>query len=332
MISRYGGPEVLDLQEREDPKPGEGKVAIRVRASGVNFADILARRGLYPDAPKPPCVVGYEVSGVIEAVGPGVDDALVGREVIALTRFGGYSELVVVNVSQLFDKPKRLSYEEAAAIPVNYLTAYQLLVVMGSLREGEAVLIHNAGGGVGLAALDIAKHIGAITYGTASSHKHQFLRERGLAHPMGYEGWPDKLMELTEGRGVELIIDPIGGGHWRKSYRALRATGRLGMFGISSVAQPGWGGRLHLLKLALETPRFHPLRLINANKGIFGVNLGHLWREGEKLRGWMEEILEGVEEGWVRPHVDKAFKFEQAAEAHRYIEERRNIGKVVLAP
>jgi len=332
VITRHGGPEVLATREREDPKPGEGEVLIRVRASGVNFADILARRGLYPDAPKPPCVVGYEVSGVIEAVGPGADGALMGREVIALTRFGGYSELVTVKVSQLFDKPKALSYEEAAAIPVNYLTAYQLLVVMGGLKRGEAVLIHNAGGGVGLAALDIAKHIGATAYGTASAHKHQFLRERGLDHPMGYEGWLDELLELTDGRGVELVIDPLGGGHWRKSYRALRATGRLGMFGISSVARPGWGGRLRLLKLVLEICSFHPLRLINANKGVFGVNLGHLWREGKKLRGWMDEILKGVEEGWVRPHVDRTFKFEQAAEAHSYIEGRKNIGKVVLVP
>ncbi len=334
VITRHGHADVLKLQERADPKPQEGQVLIRVKGSGINFADILARRGLYPDAPKPPCVVGYEISGIIEAVGRGVDPALIGKAVMAITRFGGYSDLIALPVHQLFEKPPSLSFEQAAAIPVNYLTAYQLLVVMGSLKKGESVLIHNAGGGVGLAALDIAKHIGAVTYGTASSSKHEFLKRRGLDHPIDYrsQDWTDALRELTEGRGVDLIIDPIGGSHWKKSYRMLRPTGRLGMFGISSAAEPRWGGKLRLLKSALQAPWFHPLPLISRNRGVFGVNLGHLWGEGGRVRAWMQELLKGVAEGWIRPHVDKVFPFEQATEAHRYIEERKNIGKVVLVP
>jgi NADPH:quinone reductase-like Zn-dependent oxidoreductase len=309
-------------------------VLIRVRASGVNFADILARQSLYPDAPKLPCVVGYEVSGTIEAVGEGVDQSLTGKPVLALTAFGGYSEAVAVPAAQVFEKPERLSFEEAAAIPVNYLTAYQLLIVMGSLRNGESVLIHNVGGGVGLAALDIARHIGAITYGTASSSKHDFLYQRGLDHAIDYrtQDWSQELKRLTDGRGVELIIDPIGGSHWKKSYRALRPTGRLGMFGISSAAESKWGAKLRLLKVVLQMPWFNPVGLMNVNKGVFGANLGHLWREGPKLKGWMEEILTGVNEGWVRPHVDKVFSFERAAESHAYIEARKNIGKVILVP
>lgn len=329
-----GGVGVLAIDEKPDLKPEKGQVVIRVKAAGLNFADILARQGLYPDGPRKPCVMGYEVSGIVEAVGEEVDQSLVGRPVIAMTRFGGQSEMVSVEPAQMFEKPDSLSFEQAAAIPVNYLTAHALLVVMGSLRKGESVLIHNAGGGVGLAALDIAKKIGARTYGTASPAKHEFLRQRGLDQPIDYrtQDWLPILKQLTEGRGVDLVIDPIGGGHWKKSYRALRHTGRLGMFGVSTAAAAGLKGKLGMVRMAAQTPWFHPFRLMNGNKGVFGVNLGHLWHEREKVAEWTMDILDGVAEGWIRPFVGKAFPFEQASEAHAYIESRKNIGKVVLVP
>jgi synaptic vesicle membrane protein VAT-1 len=329
-----GGVEVLRVEEKPDPHPGAGEVVIGVRAAGLNFADILARQGLYPDGPKKPCVMGYEVAGPVEEVGEGVDPDLVGVPVVALTRFGGQSEKAVVQEKQLFEKPDSLTFEQAAAIPVNYLTAYALLVVMGGLRKGEAVLIHNAGGGVGLAALDIAKHIGAVSYGTASPSKHDFLRNRGLDHPIDYrtQDWLPVLKKLTGDRGVELVIDPIGGSHWKKSYRALRHTGRLGMFGVSVASANGLEGKFKLIKAALQMPRFHPLGLLNKNRGVFGLNLGHLWHEPEKIVEWVQVLMEGVQEGWIRPHVDRAFPFEQVGEAHRYIESRKNIGKVVLIP
>ena len=333
-ITKSGGPEVLKIQESSDPSPARGEVLIRVKASGINFADILARQGLYPDSPKLPCVVGYEVSGVVESVGDDQDQHWIGKPVIAMTRFGGYSDVVIVSSAQIFEKPESLSFEQAAAIPVNYLTAYALLAVMGSLYEGESVLIHNAGGGVGLAALDIAMMIGATTYGTASPSKHEFLKARGLDHPIDYRtgDWLAVLMELTSGRGVELVIDPLGGGHWKKSYKALRTTGRLGMFGISTASATGFKGKLNMLKAAAQTPFYHPFGLLNRNKGVFGLNLGHMWHEGEKVAGWTRVLLDGVNEGWVRPHVDNAFSFDQAGDAHAYIEARKNIGKVVLVP
>jgi len=325
---------VMKVQEAPDPAPAKGEVVVNVKAAGLNFADILARQGLYPDGPKKPCVMGYEVAGVIESVGADVDTALVGIQVMAMTRFGGQSEKVAVAENQLFEKPESLTFEEAAALPVNYLTAYALLYVMGSLHQGESVLIHNAGGGVGLAALDIAKWIGATTYGTASPGKHQFLKERGLDHAIDYrnQDWLPVLKELTDRRGVDLVIDPIGGSHWKKSYAALRHTGRLGMFGVSAASANGVAGKLKLLKAALQMPRFHPLGLLNKNRGVFGLNLGHMWHEPEKVAVWMTAILAGVDEGWVRPHVDKAFAFNQAGEAHQYLESRKNLGKVVLVP
>lgn len=299
VTTRNGLVDVLQLETRPDPVPGKGEVLIRVKAAG-----------------------------------DGIDPSFVGEPVIALTRFGGQAELVAVPVQQVSRKPEGLSFEAAAAVPVNYLTAWALLVTMGGLKKDEAVLIHNAGGGVGLAALEIAKHIGAKTYGTASSSKHEFLKQRGLDHAIDYrqQDWLPVLMDLTGNRGVELVIDPLGGSSWKQSYRALRATGRMGVFGMSTASASGIRGKLKALKAVMQTPRFNPLGLMGRNKGVFGLNLGHLWGEGDKVASWMLEIMRGIDEGWIQPHVDRAFPFDQVAEAHRYIEARRNIGKVVLVP
>jgi synaptic vesicle membrane protein VAT-1 len=334
ITTRNGDVGAMKVETRPDPVPGKGEILIRVKAAGLNFADILARQGLYPDCPPKPCVMGYEVSGIVAATGDDVDQSLIGKPVVALTRFGGQSELIAVPVTQIFEKPEELSFEQGAVIPVNYLTAWALLVTMGGLQKGEAVLIHNAGGGVGLAALDIAKHIGAKTYGTASVSKHEFLKSRGLDHAIDYRGqdWLPVLMQLTGNRGVELVIDPLGGASWKKSYRALRTTGRMGVFGMSTASASGIRGKLRALKALAQTPRFHPLSLMNRNRGVFGLNLGHMWDEGEKVASWTQEIVRGVHEGWIRPYVDRAFPFDQITDAHRYLEARKNIGKVVLVP
>ncbi len=333
-ITRAGGPEVLEIREVAAPTPGPGEVRIEVRAAGINFADTLARKGLYPDAPPLPCVVGYEVAGVVEKVGRGVDASLVGQKVLAMTRFNGYSEQVVVPASQVFTMPESLDFTTAASIPVVYMTAWQLLVVMGSLKAGERVLIHNAGGGVGLAAIDIALHIGAETIGTASARKHAALRERGLHHAIDYTqgDWQETVRDLSDSHGVDLVIDPLGGEHWKRSYNALRSGGRLGMFGVSSASEGRMGSKLRLLKTAAQMPFFHPIGLMNVNRAVFGVNMGRMWHEAEMLRTWMDQILAGIEAGWVRPHVDKVFSFAETAEAHRYLEERKNFGKVVITP
>jgi NADPH:quinone reductase-like Zn-dependent oxidoreductase len=333
-ITGRGGPATLQVRTAGDPVPQRNELRIRVRASGVNFADILARLGLYPDAPKPPMVVGYEVSGTVDAAGPDARQGWIGREVFGLTRFGGYSDTVVTAETRVFEKPADLTHEQCVAIPVQYLTAWQLLVVMGSLSPGDRVLIHNAGGGLGLAAIDIARHVGATIYGTASAGKHAFLRSRGVHEAIDYlnRDWTEEVKRLTQGRGVELIIDPLGGEHWKRSFRALRHTGRLGMFGASKATESNLPRIVRLLKFGLGMPLFNPLALMSSNRAVFGVNLGHLWHEEDKLRGWMQRILQGVGEGWVRPHVDRSFSFDDAPEAHAYIEARRNIGKVVLIP
>lgn len=332
-----GGYGVLEIQKVPDLVPEAKELIIEVKAAGLNFADILARKGQYPDGPPKPCVMGYEVAGIVSSVGKEVDEGWIGKEVIAFTKFGGQAEQVAVSLPQLFNKPVSLTFEQAAAIPVNYITAYLLLVVMGSLQPNESVLIHNAGGGVGIAALDLARHIGARTFGTASGRKHEFLNKRGLDYAIDYrtKDWFEELMKLTDGKGVELITDPLGGKEWKRSYKALRATGRLGMFGISSASEGtegGFSGMWNMVKTVLQMPFYHPLPLLNKNRGVFGVNLGHLWHEPEKARIWMHRLLEGVEDGWIHPHVDRTFSFDEIADAHRYIENRQNMGKVILVP
>lgn len=332
FISSTGGPDKLVLRESPDPQPTADQLRIRVKASGINFADILARKGLYPDAPKLPAVVGYEVAGTVDAAGPQASGDWIGKPVFALTRFGGYADTVCVPQTQVFEKPAQLTFEQCAAIPVNYLTAWQLMVIVGSLSKDETILIHNAGGGVGLAAIDIGRHIGARMIGTASAGKHAFLKERGLHEAIDYTrgDWTPELMRLTDNRGVELVLDPLGGAHWKKSYRALRHTGRLGMFGISTASESSLPGVLKLVSVAIGLPWFNPIPLMNDNRSVFGVNLGHMWHENAKIRTWFKALIDGVAAGWIRPHVDRTFPLAQAGEAHAYIEARRNTGKVVL--
>ena len=198
-ITRAGAPEVLQVKEAADPAPNAGEVRIRVEASGVNFADIMGRMGVYPDLPPIPVVPGYEVSGRIDAVAAGVDQSWIGQDVIAMTRFGGYADVVCVPVKQAFPRPAGLSALEGAAIPVNYFTAWQLVVVMGALKANETVLIHSVGGGVGIAATQIAKHVGARVIGTASAVKHDEMRALGVDHLIDYrtEDFETRTREIT---------------------------------------------------------------------------------------------------------------------------------------
>jgi NADPH:quinone reductase-like Zn-dependent oxidoreductase len=334
-ITRVGPPEVLELREAPDPAPKPGEVQIRVRASGVNFADIMARLGLYPDSPKLPAVVGYEVAGDIGAVGEGVTRA-VGEKVFAITRFGGYSDVVCVPEAQAMPLIDGMTYEEGAAIPVNYLTAYQMLIQMGALKSGERVLVHSAAGGVGLASIDLCRIYGAEVIGTASASKHGLLRERGAAHLIDYntQDYEAEVKRLTSGRGVHIVLDAMGGEHWRKGYRCLAPTGRLVMFGFSNAATGKTRSILSFLLAALKTPwfSFPPPRLMNDNKALIGVNLGHMWDQTELLAGWLRQLLAWRNEGKIHPTVGARFPLAEAPAAHHYIQDRKNVGKVVLVP
>jgi NADPH:quinone reductase-like Zn-dependent oxidoreductase len=335
-ISKAGPPEVLQVKEAPDPHPAAGELRIRVEASGVNFADIMGRLGLYPDLPRIPVVPGYEVAGRVDAAGAGADSSWIGRDVFASTRFGGYADVVCAPQAQVFPRPSNMSAEQGASFPVNYLTAWQLIVVMGGLKAGETVLVHSAGGGVGIAATQIAKHIGATVIGTASAGKHEELRALGVNHLIDYrtEDFEQRARQITGGRGVELILDPVGGDSLKKGYRLLAPTGRLGMFGASSAATGKARGYLGMASMLANTPwvQFNPLSLMNANKGAFGVNLGHMWGDFDWMRPWMDQLMGLWESGAVKPKIARVFKFDEAPAAHHFIQDRKNIGKVLLAP
>jgi NADPH:quinone reductase-like Zn-dependent oxidoreductase len=333
VLTKHGPPEgTMEVREWPDPVAGEGEVLIGVRAAGLNFADILARMGLYPDAPKTPCVMGYEVGGVVEAVGPGVAGFEPGQRVLAATRFRGFAERVTTPVANVLPLPEKMSFEQGAALPVNYGTAYAAVEMMAAVRPGETVLVQAAAGGVGIAALQLLRARGAEVIGTASASKHDAIRAQGATHAIDYrtQDTRQEVERITGGGGVDVVLDSLG--EFRKSYSMLRPGGRLVIYGASNIAT---GERRNIAKAVKEVatmPRFNALKLMNENKAVMGLNLLHWWDERGSLAELTTPLMELAAQGVVNPVVAKTFPFERAAEAHRFIQERKNIGKVVVTP
>jgi NADPH:quinone reductase-like Zn-dependent oxidoreductase len=330
VITKRGDPSVLQVQERPDPPPpGPGQLRIAVRAAGVNFADHLARVGMYPDAPKLPAVVGYEVAGTVEAVGDGVDASRVGQRVLAGTRFGGYSEIVNVAANDSVPLPDAMSFEQGAAVPVNYATAWAALHGYGSLRAGERVLVHAAAGGVGIAAVQFAKAAGAEVHGTASPAKHQKLTELGVDRAIDYrrDGW-------WKGIGpYDLVLDALGGTSLRRSYELLRPGGRLVGYGVSNLQEGEKRSLLRAAPHALSMLRgFSLLDQLEDSKAVIGLNMLRLWDDRGTLEPWITPLATALDDGTAAPIVHAAVPFAEAPEAHRILAARENIGKVVLVP
>lgn len=330
---------MLEVQERPAPAVGTGEVRIAVRAAGLNFADTMARVGLYPDAPRMPCVLGYEVAGEIESVGADVAGLSVGQRVMAGTRFGGQAELATAKARDVLPLPDHLSFEQGAAFCVNYGTGYAALIVMGGLRPQSKVLIHSAAGGVGIASTQIARNVGAEIFGTASSAKHAVLRTQGVHHPIDYrtQDFQAEVRRLTNGEGVDVVMDAMGPTSFRKDYRILRPGGRLIMYGLSE-AMDDEGRNLRaalssLLRIPTSTmPWWHAGRLFNQNRGVFGLNLLSWWKREGSMERITAPLLADLDEGRLEPVIAKSYPFDQAGDAHRFLAERRNIGKVVLTP
>ncbi|QZA09314.1 zinc-binding dehydrogenase [Mycolicibacter heraklionensis] len=330
VITKHGPPSVLQVQDRPDPPPpASGQVRIGVRAAGVNFADHLARVGLYPDAPKLPAVVGYEVAGTIEAVGDGVDPARIGERVLAGTRFGGYAEIVNANAADTVSLPPSMSFEEGAAIPVNYATAWAALHGYGSLRAGERVLVHAAAGGVGIAAIQLAKAAGAVVHGTASPGKHAQLEALGIDRAIDYrrKGWWEGLPSY------DIVLDGLGGTSLRRSLKLLRPGGRLVAYGLSSLQQGEKRSLLRAAPQALAMLRgFSLITQMEQSKAVIGLNMLRLWDDRGTLGPWIAPLSEALAGGTAAPVVHAAVPFANAPEAHRILAARENVGKVVLVP
>jgi NADPH:quinone reductase-like Zn-dependent oxidoreductase len=332
VITKHGGPGVLQVQEQDDPTLAPGEVRIAVAASGVNFADVMARMGLYADAPDTPCVVGYEVAGTILELGEGVAESHPslshGQRVFASTKFGGYSSQVVAAATDVVELPEELTFEQGAAIPVNYGTAWAALLGYGSLQPGERVLVHSAGGGVGIAATQIAKHAGAEVYGTASPGKHARILELGVDHVLDYTkpGWEQGLPQF------DVILDAVGGKSFRKSYSQLRAGGRLVAFGASSVVSGERKNVVTALRAVARMPRFNMIKQMSESKAVIGLNMLSLWKDRGTLQPRIAPMRELLANGTVKPVISGAFAFEEAGADQTTIVERRNVGKVVLTP
>lgn len=332
-ITKRGPPEVLKVRSAPDPVAGPGEVRIQVRASGLNFADLLARVGLYPDAPKLPCVVGYEVSGIIDQVGAGVAGFAAGDRVFALPKFGGHTDTLVVPVAQVFAMPEKMTFEEGAALPVVYVTAYNMMLFIGVLREGSSILIHSAAGGVGLAAVQIAKTRGCTIFGVASASKHEFLWQRGVHHPIDSRGdYAVEVRRIVGAKGIDLILDPVGGKSWTSGYELLAPCGRLAAFGMSAASRGKERSLLFAASQLLKIKKIDPMKLMGDNKSVSGTNMGHLFAYPEMLRPQFAALVAMYEAGQIAPHVGRTFSFDEAPAAHHFIHDRKAIGKVLLMP
>ena len=336
-VKRYGDPEVLEAREMPDPQVNSGEVLIRVKAAGVNFADLMQRMGIYPGVPKPPFVPGFEVAGVVEKVGDGGksgdgDTFRPGDAVCAITQYNAYAQWVAVPARQVYRLPAGMPFEDGAALPVNYLTAYHAMFAMGNLQSGDRILIHGAAGGVGIAAVQLARAKGLEIYGTAGPAKQEYLRKIGVDHAIDYEksDFVEVLRKFSPD-GIEMVMDAIGGKSFANSYKCLGPTGRLVVYGLSAAAGPdGKKSAARGLSAILQTPRFNPLRLMADNITVIGVSLGKMLSKAGLMHREMEEVFKLYETGKIKPVIGKSFPLADAVSAHKYIHARKNIGKVIL--
>ncbi len=335
LIERLGSPEVFAEREVSLRDPGPSEVRLKVRAAGVNFADLLMRAGLYSTVPPRPYSPGFEVAGEVVQIGSDVTGWREGDRVVAIMRFGGYANDVIVPAADLVRYPDSLTPVQAAAIPVVFLTAWICLFEAGNARKGETVLILGAGGGVGTAAVQLAVGRGLRVVGTAGTE----IKRRFVMDDLGAEAcfdsrgdWKTQVRNLLGPRGVDIALDPVGGQATAACRSLLAPLGRLVFFGMSNAMPGNKLARLRALRAWLRTPRFHPLSLVEPNIGVFGVHLLHLGTKQPILLHALGEIFQRVVDGELRPIVDRTFALNRdgAVEAHAYLHARKNLGKVVL--
>jgi 2-desacetyl-2-hydroxyethyl bacteriochlorophyllide A dehydrogenase len=324
-IEKYGPASTLALRALDPRPPGDDEVAIDVAYSGINFADIQMRLGLYPDAPKKPFVPGYEVSGKVTAVGKGVGDLRVGDPVIAGTYFGGYASHVTLPARQVFKLPSRIDLAAGAALPVNYFTAQLALFEMARVRAGDRILIEPASGGVGVLAIQMARHAGAEVTGlTTSPHKKSFIEALGAKAYTVEEFRAD-----TSLRGYDLVVNSSGGSAITWQRERLGLTGRIVCLGMSSMTKDGKRNYFRIASALLTTPRISVLKLFDASTGVYALNALTVLRDPV----WIERLtksLTNVEAMHLEPHVGKVFPANDVAHAHAFLETKQATGKVLL--
>lgn len=333
FVSRYGGPEVLEIRESPLPEPRRGQILVRVRAIGLNFADIFARLGVYPGTPEAPFVPGLEFSGDVVDSGSGVGRFKGGERVMGYSRHGSHAEYLAVNENLAAEIPPSMNYQEGASFLATYLTAYHGLIRLANVRRNEKLLLHAAAGGVGIATVQLAKHLGVEVFATAGTdEKVRLVQSQGAHHVINYvtHDFAPEVRRLTDNYGVDVVMDSVGGDTFRKSWQLLAQMGRYVLFGVSSVTGKGALNRLKAAGVfSLMKPIFPP-SLIGANKGILGFNLGTLMGKEGYFQEATTELLRLYAAGALKPFIGRVFHFDQIVEAHRTLQTRQSVGKVVV--
>ncbi len=334
VVTRFGPPEVLQIQERQIPVPREEEVLVKVKAIGLNFADVMARLGVYPAVPDPPFVPGIEFSGVVSAIGREVHNVKKGDRVWGFSKQGAYAEFVRVPSVLVQPLPKKLDFQDAVAIGVTYLTAYHALVTLANLRKNERVLVHAAAGGVGIAATQIAKHLGAEIFATVgSSEKIDFARAQGADVVINYseEKFADVIRKKTDGEGVDVILDSVSGRIMKEGWKLLAPMGRYVLFGFAAVTGERGVNRLRAAREVLSVPVIFPSTLTSKNIGLFGFNLYFLAHKTVYFHTVWNKIMEWHGKGIINPVIGKVFPFDRIAEAQAFLQSRKSVGKIVIA-
>lgn len=333
VVTRYGGPEVMEIRDIPVPQPGPGQILVRVKAIGLNFADIFGRLGVYPNTPPPPFVPGLEFSGDVVAVAPDVKKFNGRERVMGYSRLGSHAEYVVLGSGYATPVPPSMSYEEGASFLATGISAFHGLVRLANIRKGEKLLLHAAAGGVGLAAIQIARRIGAEIFATAGTdEKGALAKEHGAHHAINYreKDFAAEVKRLTNGYGVDVVMDSVGGEVYKKSWQLLAQMGRYVLYGVSSVTGKGAISRIRAAAtFSLMRPLFPP-SLMSANKGIFGFNLGTLTGKEAYFSEATRELLRYFDEGVLKPVIGRVFSFEEIVEAHAFLQSRQSVGKVVV--
>ena len=326
VISKYGPAQALQLQTLKPALPGPGEVKIDVRYSGVNFADIQMRLGQYPDAPKRPFVPGYELSGVVSAVGKEVTRFKEGDEVVAGTVFGGYTSSISLPEKNVFALTKGSDLASGAAMPVNFFTAHVALHEMGRIRKGDRILIDCATGGVGTLAIQMALRAGAseVVGLTSSPKKKGYIRNLGATALTRKEFDEDKSI-----KDFDFILNASGGAQVRPQMKRLRITGRIVCIGLNSGIKDGKRNIFRMLKAVVQMPRVSIIKLFGDNQGVYALNALHVLQDDYWIAR-LGEAFEQLQDDPLVPHIGRTFKADKVADAHEYLQTKKAVGKVLL--
>ena len=321
----------FETRDAEIPQAGKGELIVNVHTFGLNFADVVARRGLYPEAPKNPAVLGYDVAGTIHAIGEGVEGFKIGQRVTALTRFGGYAQYAKAMQEGVAVIPDSMDFATATALATQGCTAYFCAYQSVKLNAGDRVLIHAAAGGVGSLLVQMAKHEKCIVYGTASGKKLEYLKSIGVDVPIDYT--QQDFSEIIKNRKekIDVAYDSLGGSTFSKSFKILNYGGRIVNFGAAEQINGNNTNKLRALKTVFSFGIFSPLQLLMTSKAMIGVNMLKIADNRPHLfKHCLDEVIRMTAKGIIAPRVDKVFKSSEIAEAHDYLESRQSIGKVAV--